>query len=212
MNDAIDKGPKKSPKGQAAGTPLAGKNVLLCITGGIACYKSAALASRLVQAGSSVSVAMTAAAERVVTPLTFQTLTGRRVYTSLWQASEDFDSQHLSLTGSADLMIIAPATADIMAKMASGIADDLVSTLALSVHGACPILIAPAMNTRMWLAPPTQDNLARLKRWGIQVIGPEEGWLACKTAGPGRMSEPEEILAVATRILQAGKGKSGKIV
>jgi phosphopantothenoylcysteine decarboxylase/phosphopantothenate--cysteine ligase len=208
MNDAVE----KSPKGQAADTPLAGKNVLLCITGGIACYKVAILASRLVQAGSAVSVAMTAAAERFVTPLTFQTLTGRRVYTSLWQAGEDFDSHHLSLTGSADLMIIAPATADIMAKMASGIADDLVSTLALSVHGACPILIAPAMNTRMWLAPPTQDNLARLKRWGVHVIGPEEGRLACDTTGPGRMSEPEEILAAATRILQAGKSESGKMV
>jgi len=211
MNDAVDKGPTKGPKDQAADAPLAGKNVLLCLTGGIACYKSAALASRLVQAGSSVSVAMTAAAERFVTPLTFQTLTGRRVYTSLWQASEDFESQHLSLTGLADLMIIAPATADIMAKMASGIADDLVSTLALSVHGACPILIAPAMNTRMWLAPPTQDNLARLKRWGIQVIGPEEGRLACNTTGPGRMSEPEEILAAAMRILRVSDNSADRV-
>ncbi len=199
MNDAVQKGP-------------IGKNVLLCVTGGIACYKSATLASRLVQAGSSVSVAMTEAAERFVTPLTFQTLTGRRVYTSLWQSSEDFDSQHVSLTGWADLMIIAPATADIMAKMAAGIAADLVSTLALVAHGACPILIAPAMNTRMWLAPPTQDNLARLKGWGIQVIGPEEGRLACKTTGPGRMSEPEDIFDAAVRILMGGKGKSGEIV
>jgi len=209
MADAV----KKGPKGKAADSPPAGKNVLLCLTGGIACYKSAALASRLVQAGSCVRVAMSAAAERFVTPLTFQALTGRQVYTSLWQAGEDFDSQHLSLTGSADLMIIAPATADIMAKMAAGIADDLVSTLALSAHGACPILIAPAMNTRMWLAPPTQDNLARLKGWGIQVIGPEAGRLACGADGPGRMSEPEDILAAATRILRAGrragKGKRG---
>ncbi len=185
--------------------PLAGKNVLLCVTGGIACYKVAMLASRLVQAGSAVRVAMTDAAGRFVTPLTFQTLTGRRVYTSLWQSSEDFDSQHVSLTGSADLMIIAPATADILAKMAAGIADDLVSTLALAAHGACPILMAPAMNTRMWLAPPTQDNLARLKTWSVHVIGPAEGRLACNTTGPGRMSEPEEILAKATQILLAGK-------
>jgi phosphopantothenoylcysteine decarboxylase/phosphopantothenate--cysteine ligase len=208
MNDAV----KKGSKGRAADSLPAGKNVLLCLTGGIACYKSATLASRLVQAGAAVSVAMTAGAEKFITPLTFQTLTGRRVYTSLWQASEDFDSQHLSLTGSADLMIIAPATADIMAKMASGLADDLVSTLALSAHGACPILIAPAMNTRMWLAPPTQDNLARLKGWGIHVIGPEQGRLACDTTGPGRMSEPEEILAAAMRILQGGKGKRGEMV
>ncbi len=208
MNDAKGKG----PKGRAADASPAGKNVLLCLTGGIACYKSAALASRLVQAGASVSVAMTSAAERFITPLTFQALTGRQVYTSLWQASEDFDSQHLSLTGSADLMIIAPATADIMAKMASGIADDLVSTLALSAHGACPILIAPAMNTRMWLAPPTQDNLARLKSWGVHVIGPEEGRLACNTTGPGRMSEPEDILAAAIGILKGGKDKRGEMV
>jgi len=208
MNDAV----KKGSKGRPANAPPGGKNVLLCLTGGIACYKVAILASRLVQAGAAVSVAMTEAAERFVTPLTFQTLTGRRVYTSLWQSSEDFDSHHISLTGSADLMIIAPATADIMAKMAAGVADDLVSTLALSVHGACPILIAPAMNTRMWLAPPTQDNLARLKGWGIHVIGPEEGRLACDTIGPGRMSEPEEILAAAIRILRAGKGKRGEIV
>lgn len=199
MNDAMDKG----PKGQTADAPLAGKNVLLCLTGGIACYKVAMLASRLVQAGAAVRVAMTEAAGRFVTPLTFQTLTGRRVYTSLWQSSEDFDSQHVSLTGSADLMIIAPATADILAKMAAGIADDLVSTLALAAHGACPILIAPAMNTRMWLAPPTQENIARLEAWSVHVIGPAEGRLACNTIGPGRMSEPEEILAKA-RILLAG--------
>jgi phosphopantothenoylcysteine decarboxylase/phosphopantothenate--cysteine ligase len=200
MSQASDK------RTQATDMPLAGKSVLLCLTGGIACYKSAMVASRLVQAGSAVRVAMTAAAEKFITPLTFLALTGRQVYTSLWQASEDYDAQHLSLTGSADLMIIAPATADIMAKMACGIADDLVSTLALSAHGACPILIAPAMNTRMWLAPPTQDNLARLKGWGIHVIGPAEGRLACDTVGPGRMSEPEEIIAAAMRILLAGDG------
>ena len=206
MKDALDKG----PKGQTADAPLAGKNVLLCVTGGIACYKAAMLASRLVQAGAAVRVAMTEAAVRFVTPLTFQTLTGRQVYTSLWQGGEQFDSRHVSLTGSADLMIIAPATADILAKMAAGIADDLVSTLALAAHDACPILIAPAMNTRMWLAPPTRDNIARLKTWSIRVIGPAEGRLACNTTGPGRMSEPEEILATATQILLVGK--SGEIV
>jgi len=198
MNDSQD-----APN---ARQPLAGKNVLLCATGGIACYKAATLASRLVQAGAAVRVAMTDAAVRFVTPLTFQALTGRQVYTSLWQGGEDFNSRHLSLTGAADLMIIAPATADILAKMAAGIADDLVSTLALAAHGACPILIAPAMNTRMWLAPPTRENIARLKAWSINVIGPAEGRLACDTTGLGRMSEPAEILAEATRILLSGKG------
>jgi len=189
-------------------SPFAGKSVLLCLTGGIACYKSAMIASRLVQSGATVRAAMTAAAEKFITPLTFQALTGNQVYTSLWQTSENYDSQHLSLTEHADLMIVAPATADIMAKMAGGIADDLVSTLALSAHGACPILIAPAMNTRMWLAPPTQDNLARLKGWGVHVVGPAEGRLACKTVGPGRMSEPEEILAAAAKILLEAGGKA----
>lgn len=187
--------------------PLTGKGVLLCLTGGIACYKSAMLASRLVQAGAAVRVAMTAAAEKFITPLTLQALTGRQVYSSLWQSGDRYDAQHLSLTEAADLMIVAPATADIMAKMATGIADDLVSTLALSAHGACPILIAPAMNTRMWLAAPTQDNLARLQNWGIHVVGPAEGRLACDTVGPGRMSEPDDILAAATRILLAADGQ-----
>jgi len=195
MRDAIDKPDL-----------LAGKNVLLCLTGGIACYKSAMLASRLVQAGASVCVAMSEAAEKFITPLTFQALTHERVYTSLWQASGNYDAQHLSLTENADLMIVAPATADILAKMACGIADDLVSTLALSACGACPILIAPAMNTRMWLAPPTQENLVRLKGRGVYVTGPAEGRLACNTTGPGRMSEPVDILAAAAQILLADGG------
>ncbi|HOF17803.1 MAG TPA: flavoprotein [Phycisphaerae bacterium] len=182
--------------------PLSGREVLLCVTGGIACYKSADLASKLVQAGAGVHVAMTEAATQFVAPLTFQTLTARQVFTSLWQATEDFRSQHLSLTGSADLMIVAPATANFLAKMACGIADDLVSSLALSAQGACPILLAPAMNTRMWEAPPTRANVEKLRGWGVRFVGPEEGRLACDTVGPGRMSEPEDILARAIELLR----------
>ncbi len=190
--------------------PLGDYEVLLCVTGGIAAYKTADLASKLAQAGAGVTVAMTDAAQQFVTPLTFQALTRRRVYTSMWAASEDFSSQHLSLNEVADLMIVAPATADILAQMAHGLADDLVSTLALSAHGACEILAAPAMNSRMWAAPATVANLACLAERGLHVIGPDEGNLACGTSGPGRMAEPADILAAATAILTRRPAKRAR--
>jgi phosphopantothenoylcysteine decarboxylase/phosphopantothenate--cysteine ligase len=185
-----------------------GYEVLLCLSGGIACYKVADLASKLVQAGAGVTVAMTEAAQRFICPLTFQALTTRAVYTSLWQSGEDFRSRHISLTERADLMVIAPATADIMAKMAAGLADDLVSTMVISTSGSCPILIVPSMNTRMWNAPATQANFQRLKEWGIETVGPAEGNLACGTVGPGRMVEPDEILAAIANLLHASPPKS----
>ena len=188
--------------------PLTGYEVLLAVTGGIAAYKSADLTSRLVRQGAGVTVAMTESAQRFVGAATFQALTGRQVYDSLWTASEDYSSQHISLTESADLMIVAPATANFIAKMATSLADDLVSTLALSANGACPALLAPAMNTRMWEAPPTQANLDTLKQWGVHTVGPAEGRLACGTTGPGRMSEPEDILAAASELLLAKAPKS----
>ena len=181
---------------------LAGYEVLLCVTGGIACYKSADLASSLVQAGAGVTVAMTAAARRFVAPLTFQTLTSRPVYTGLWQRTADFRSEHIALTDLADLMIVAPATANILGKFAAGLADDLVSALALSATGSCPILLAPAMNTRMWSAPPVQANVKTLAQWGYHVVGPATGRLACGTEGIGRMSEPADILAAAATLLR----------
>ena len=193
-----------------APTELTGYEVLLTPTGGIACYKSADLASRLIRAGAGVTVAMTESATRFVAPLTFQSLTGRAVYTSLWQATETFEHHHLSPTERADLMIVAPATANILAKMAAGIADELVSTLALSSCGACPVLVAPAMNARMWLAPATAVNMKTLAERGVHVVGPGEGRLACGDTGPGRMAEPDEILAAAAELLKAkppkGKG------
>jgi phosphopantothenoylcysteine decarboxylase/phosphopantothenate--cysteine ligase len=192
---------ESSPSPDVADRPLAGREVLLCVTGGIAGYKAADLASKLVQAGASVTAAMTEAAQRFVGAVTFQALTGRRVYGSLWQSSGDHASPHISLTERAELMIVAPATANMLAKMAAGIADDLVSALALSAQGACPILVAPAMNTRMWQAAPTTTNLARLREWGVHVVGPAEGRLACGTVGPGRMAEPEAILDAAVEIL-----------
>ncbi len=192
------------------GGRLDGYEVLLCLSGGIACYKSADLASKLVQAGAGVSVAMTEAACQFVQPLTFQALTHRQVFTSMWQSTRDHNARHLDLTARADLMVIAPATADILAKMACGLADDLVSTLALSACGACEILVAPAMNTRMYQAPPTQANLARLQGWGVQILGPESGPLACREVGPGRMSEPADILERIASLLLARPAKGLK--
>ncbi|HET6429373.1 MAG TPA: flavoprotein [Phycisphaerae bacterium] len=189
---------------------LDGYEVLLCPTGGIACYKSADLTSRLVQAGAGVTVAMTESATRFVGPLTFQTLTAREVYTSMWQSLGSYDVKHLSLTERADLMIVAPATANILAKMAGGIADDLVSALALSAHGACPVLLAPAMNTRMWEAPPTRANLQRLTDWGAHVVGPGSGRLACGDVGPGRMAEPAEVFDAAAALLRAATPKRAR--
>jgi phosphopantothenoylcysteine decarboxylase/phosphopantothenate--cysteine ligase len=188
---------------------LEGYEVLLCVTGGIACYKSADLTSKLVQSGAGVTVAMTESATRFVGPLTFQTLTGRQVFTSMWQPTERFDPHHVSLTERADLMIVAPATANIIAKMAAGIADELVSALALPACGACEILIAPAMNTRMWEAPATRANVAVLGERGVHMVGPGEGFLACRAFGKGRMAEPEEILEAAVELLlkKPPKGK-----
>jgi len=180
---------------------LADYEVLLCVTGGIAAYKSAELASKLVQSGASVSVAMTAAAQRFITPLTFQGLTGRMVYTSLWDSEERYEPQHISLTERADLMIVAPATANIIAKMAHGLADDLVSTMGLSASGSCEILIAPAMNARMWGATATKENVSIISQRGVHIVGPREGYLACGGVGMGRMAEPEEILAAARELL-----------
>ncbi|MCE5279217.1 MAG: flavoprotein [Planctomycetaceae bacterium] len=187
---------------------LSGYEVLLCVSGGIACYKTADLASSLVQAGAGVNVAMTDSATQFIGPITFQSLTGRRVYTSMWIAPQEYSAQHIALTELADLMVIAPATADILAKMACGLADNLVSTLALSAHGACPILAAPAMNTRMWTAPAMQDNMKTLISRGLEVVGPAEGRLACGTIGNGRMSEPDDIFQTISDLLRKNPPKN----
>ena len=186
---------------------LEGYEVLLCVTGGIACYKSADLASKLVQAGCRVNVAMTDSAMEFIRPLTFQSITNRAVFTSMWQSTEYYQSGHISLTERADLMIIAPATANIIAKMAVGIADDLVSTMVLAATGACPIMLAPAMNTRMWEAPPVRANVEKLRQWGVQMIGPAAGRLACGTVGPGRMTQPADILQAAREVMLKNKPK-----
>ena len=183
-------------------TDLQGREVLLCLTGGIACYKAAELASGLVQSGAGVTVAMTESASKFITPLTFQALTNNPVYCDLWQGATGTEIGHISLTEKADLMVIAPATANILAKMTHGIADDLVSTMALSANGACPILVAPAMNSRMWQAPATVDNCQKLKDRGTLFVGPADGRLACGDSGIGRMSEVQGILDSIYTILK----------
>lgn len=193
---------------QSGDRPLGNYEVLLALTGGIACYKVADLASRLVQGGCGTTVAMTEAAQRFVGPATFQALTRRRVYSSLWTGDEDFQAEHISLTERADLMVIAPATANILAKLTHGIADDLVSTMALASCGACELLVAPAMNTRMYNAPPTQANLAALGQRGVHIVGPTEGNLACGTVGPGRMSESADLFGAITDLLKRNPPKT----
>ena len=184
-------------------TPLAGREILLGVSGGIACYKAADLASKLVQAGAGVTVMLTEGAQRFVGVTTFAALTRRRVHTSLWEPADDGGSAHISLTEKADLYVVAPATANIMAKFAMGLADDLLSTAALAAHTACDVLLAPAMNTRMWTAPATVANVATLRERGLHVVGPNAGNLACGTVGAGRMAEPAEILQAVIDLLAA---------
>jgi phosphopantothenoylcysteine decarboxylase/phosphopantothenate--cysteine ligase len=179
---------------------LVGREVLIGVCGGIAAYKVADVASKLVQRGAGVTVAMTRAAQQFVGELTFQALTGRRVLTDDWTEADPDDIQHIALTDRAELLIIAPATANILGKIACGIADDIVSTLAIST--AAPILLAPAMNSRMWANAAVQANVSMLTERGFRTVGPGEGWLACRTIGVGRMADPGEILESAVALLR----------
>ena len=172
---------------------MASCRVLLLVSGGIAAYKACFLTRLLTQAGFSVKVAMTEAATRFVTPLTFQVLSGHPVGTDLWGEGQSEALDHIEYARWADLALIAPATANILAKAAGGIGDDLVSTLLLAFPG--PVLAAPAMNDNMWAHPATQANVRTLRERGVALVGPGEGWLACGTVSAGRMAEPEEILA-----------------
>jgi phosphopantothenoylcysteine decarboxylase/phosphopantothenate--cysteine ligase len=167
-------------------------NILLGVTGGIAAYKAADLASKLRQAGYQLQVVMTKAATEFVTPLTFRELTGQPVHLDLFQEPRNWQMEHISLARWADLFVVAPATANIIAKLAHGLADDLLSTVALAT--AAPILIAPAMNSQMYLHSATQANMAQLKSRGVHFVGPASGFLACGQEGVGRLVPVEEIL------------------
>lgn len=168
--------------------------IIVGVTGGISAYKTAHLVSRLAQAQAQVTVVMTDAAARFVTPLTFQALSGRPVYTSQWDHIESQDPQHISLASEADAAIVAPCTMDCMARLAGGFANDAVTLILSAIdRSRTPVLLAPAMNATMWSQPSTQRNLEQLKADGFGIIGPDEGWQACREVGPGRMSEPEAI-------------------
>ena len=172
---------------------LNGKTILLIVTGGIAAYKSLILVRRLRERGATVRAVLTAAGEKFVTPLSVSALSHEKVYTDLFSLTDEAEMGHLRLSQEADFIVVAPATADILAKMANGLADDLASTVLLAADA--PILVAPAMNHRMWRHPATAANMAALEARGVLRIGPEDGPLAEDESGPGRMAEPEEILA-----------------
>lgn len=174
--------------------------IVVGVTGGVAAYKTASLVSDLVQSGIGVSVVMTRAATKFVGPATFRALTGRRVYTRVFDGQEFPLGPHIELARKSQLLCVAPATAHFMAQAAHGLADDLLSTLTLAFTG--PIIIAPAMNTEMWDKPPVQRNLEQLKADGMHVIGPKEGWLSCRQKGVGRMAEPAEIAQVVRELLE----------
>ena len=171
---------------------LKGKTVLLGVTGGIAAYKAAALASALVKQHAAVEVVMTRHATEFITPLTFEQLTGRKAMVDTFDRNFVHQVEHISLAQRTDLVIIAPATANICAKLAHGLADDMLTTTVLACR--CPKLIAPAMNTNMYENPVTQDNLDTLRRYGWEVISPASGRLACGAVGPGKLPEPDELL------------------
>jgi phosphopantothenoylcysteine decarboxylase/phosphopantothenate--cysteine ligase len=175
---------------------LSGKHIVLGLSGGIACYKAADFTRELVKAGATVQVVMTAAAEAFITPVTMQALSTRPVYTSQWDAREPSNMAHINLTREADAIVIAPASADFIAKLVQGRADDLLSLACLARPLLrCPLLVAPAMNREMWAHPATQRNLAQLRLDGATLLGPGSGDQACGEIGDGRMLEPTELLA-----------------
>jgi phosphopantothenoylcysteine decarboxylase/phosphopantothenate--cysteine ligase len=188
---------------------LSGKRITLGVTGGIAAYKAAELVRQLVKLGATVRVVMTEAATRFVTPVTFQALSGHPVYCDQWDARVANNMAHIELSREADIILVAPASADFLAKLAHGLADDLVSTLALARN--CPLLAAPAMNLQMWSNPATQRNVATLRSDGIALLGPASGDQACGEVGLGRMIEAEEIVEDVVAFFQP-KHLAGKCV
>jgi len=189
---------------------LASKRILLIIGGGIAAFKSLDLIRRLRERGAAVTPVLTRAGAQFVTPLSVSALAGRRVFQDLFDLTDEAEMGHIELSRSADLIVVAPATADLMGKMAGGLAGDLASTLLLATD--TPVLLAPAMNVRMWLHPATQRNIATLKQDGIRLVGPIEGDMACGEHGPGRMAEPLEIVAAIGAALGDGPLAGRRVV
>ena len=182
---------------------LKGKSIILGVSGGIAAYKSAYLCSMLVKQHADVTVIMTENALNFIAPATFEALTGNRTLTDTFDRNHEFSTEHVSLADKADLIIVAPATANVLAKFANGIADDMLTTTVLACD--CPKIAAPAMNTRMYYNPVTEDNMARLKGYGWELIEPDSGRLACGTSGKGRMPEPERLMEAVIHAVSASK-------
>ncbi|MBR5094235.1 MAG: bifunctional phosphopantothenoylcysteine decarboxylase/phosphopantothenate--cysteine ligase CoaBC [Oscillospiraceae bacterium] len=189
---------------------LKGKTIVLGVTGGIACYKAAALASALVKQHATVQVIMTENATKFVAPLTFEQLTGQRALTDTFDRNFRHSVEHIAVADRADLVIIAPATANVIAKLAHGLADDMLTTTVLAC--TCPKIVAPAMNTNMYANPVTQDNLAILRRYGWEVVEPATGRLACGAVGKGKLPEPEELLETCLHAVAHEKDLLGKRV
>jgi len=190
-----------SPKSKNEGSIRTGRNVVLGVTGSIAAYKAADVTSRLARAGAEVHVVLTADALRFITPLAFKTLSRHPVVADLYDEEEGWKPAHVRLADEADLLLIAPATANNIAKLAHGIADDALTCIALALNPQAKTLIAPAMNGKMWLHPATQQNVATLKARGAEFIGPEKGMLSCGYEGLGRLWDPEKIAARALELL-----------
>ncbi len=178
------------------------KNIVLGVTGSIAAHKAADLASLLTKAGHHVRVVMTADAQRFITPLPFKTLSRHPVITDLYDEEEGWKPTHIRLADEADLLLVAPATANVIAKMAQGLADDALTCIALALNPKAKILLAPAMNGKMWLHPATQQNVTTLKSRGAEFIGPEEGLLSCGYEGIGRLWPVEQIAARAQELVR----------
>lgn len=183
---------------------LQGRKIVLGVTGGIAVYKAVDLVSRLRKQGAEVRVVMTEHAQQFVTQLTFKEISGNAVAVSMWNANQEFNVEHIALAAWADLFLVAPATANIIAKMAHGIADDLLSTTLLAAQR--PIIVCPAMNTGMYENPVTKENMEKLERRGVHIMPPGIGLLACGTSGPGRLPEPQEIVAFVSNFFARRNG------
>lgn len=189
---------------------LKGKTVILGVTGGIAAYKSAWLTSLLVKAGADVQVIMTEHAREFIAPLTFEALTNQRCHTDTFDRNHEYSTEHVSLASRADAVTIAPATANVIAKLACGIADDMLTTTVLACD--CPKIVVPAMNTRMYENPVTQDNLEKLRKYGVTVVEPAAGRLACGDVGKGKMPEPDVLFQYVLMACAFEKDMAGKKV
>ncbi len=188
-----------SPKKESSKSVFSGVPILLGVTGSIAAYKAADLASRLVQSGAEVRAVLTAAGAEFITPLTFETLTGNPVHTGMFGAARSRGAAHITLAEFPRLAVIAPASADFIGKMAAGLADDLLSAVVMATRS--PVLLAPGMNSGMWENPAVRENVRLLKKRGVEFVGPESGYLACGYQGAGRLASVENILAAITAIL-----------